>query len=170
MTEQQPTVQRDKPSRGPRAAFTALVVLALSMGIIKPWEGEVRTTYFDIVGVATVCFGQTGPAAAPGKTYSAAECEAMLGDEVLAYAKKLDRCILRDVEMSPMQQAVVLSWAYNVGTGAACGSTLVRQLNAGAPYQQWCRQLLRWDKAGGKTVKGLTNRRRHEYSLCIENP
>ena len=51
--------------------------------------------------------------------------------------------------------------------GAACGSTLVRQINAGEPPEVWCRQLLRWDKAGGRTVRGLTLRRQAEYRVCI---
>ena len=50
---------------------------------------------------------------------------------------------------------------------ALLGSTLVRQINAGEPPEVWCRQLLRWDKAGGRTVRGLTLRRQAEYRVCI---
>lgn len=160
MTDKQPT--------SGRAKFGAAAVLAAAIAIIAPWEGEERTTYLDIVGVATVCYGQTGPKAIPGKTYTSDECRAMLGEEAAAFARQLDRCVLSTAQMTPQQQAVLLSWAYNVGTGAACGSTLVRKLNAGAPAREWCPELLRWNRAGGKVVKGLDNRRRHEYRLCME--
>jgi lysozyme len=43
----------------------------------------------------------------------------------------------------------------------------VRQINAGEPPEVWCRQLLRWDKAGGRTVRGLTLRRQAEYRVCL---
>lgn len=155
-----------KPVSG-RAKFGAAAVIAAAIAIIAPWEGKRNETYLDIVGVATVCYGQTGPLAKPGARYSDAECEAMLGEEAAAFAARLDRCILSDAQMTPQQQAVLLSWAYNVGTGAACRSTLVRKLNAGRPPSEWCAELLRWNRAGGRVVKGLDNRRRHEYSLCM---
>lgn len=157
-----------KQSSSPRLGFGAAAVLAAAIAIIASWEGKRNETYLDIVGVATVCYGQTGAAARPGARYSDAECEAMLGEEAAAFARKLDRCVLSSVQMTPQQQAVLLSWAYNVGSSAACGSTLVRKLNAGAPPAQWCPELLRWNRAGGKVVKGLDNRRRHEYRLCME--
>ena len=156
-----------KPLSG-RAKFGAAAVLAAAIAVIAPWEGKRNETYLDIVGVATVCYGQTGEAAKPGARYSDAACEAMLGHEAAAFAARLDRCILSDARMTPQQQAVVLSWAYNVGTGAACRSTLVRKLNAGQPPEAWCPELLRWNRAGGQVVKGLDNRRRHEYRLCME--
>ena len=158
----------DKQPTSGRAKFGAAAVLAAAIAIIAPWEGKVNETYLDIVGVATVCYGQTGAAAKPGRRYTDAECEAMLGQEAAHFARQLDRCILSDVQTTPQQQAVLLSWAYNVGTGAACRSTLVRKLNAGQPPAVWCPELLRWNRAGGKVVKGLDNRRRHEYSLCME--
>jgi len=43
----------------------------------------------------------------------------------------------------------------------------VRQINAGAAPEVWCRQLLRWDYANGRKVRGLTRRRQAEYQMCI---
>lgn len=151
-----------------RAAFGGGAVIALAIAIIAPWEGLRTETYLDIVGVATVCYGQTGEAARPGARYTEAECRAMLGEEVARFAKRMEACISPQAQMTPLQQAVVLSWAYNVGTGAACQSTLVRKLNAGAPPADWCAELLRWNRAGGKVIRGLDNRRKHEYRLCME--
>ena len=81
------------------------------------------------------------------------------------YEAGLDRCLTAPVPGKT--KVAFLSWTYNVGVGAACGSTLVRLANAGA-LRGACDQLLRWNRAGGKIVRGLTNRREAERQLCLE--
>lgn len=69
----------------------------------------------------------------------------------------------------PLEQhewAALLSWSYNVGTTAACGSSLVRKINSGQPASAWCAELDRWVYAGGKRVQGLVNRRAAERRMC----
>lgn len=141
---------------------TVAAVLLAATALIAPWEGRRTDPYRDIVGVWTVCYGQTG---VEMRSYTPAECDAMLRESVARYADAVGKCIHRPLEVH--QWAAVTSWAYNVGTGAACGSTLVRQINAGEPPDVWCRQLLRWDKSDGRTVRGLTLRRQAEYRVCI---
>lgn len=165
-----PTVQPGTPPRKKRGPFAAVAAIIAALALIMPWEGLSLRTYVDIVGVATVCYGQTGKAAAPGAVYTEPQCRAMLGEEVAKFAAELERCVSPDAAISPTQQGVLLSWAYNIGSRAACRSTLVRKINAGAPYTEWCPELLRWDRAGGKRVRGLTNRRQAEFKLCMENP
>ena len=46
-------------------------------------------------------------------------------------------------------------------------STLLKKLNNGDRVGA-CNQLLRWDKAGGKKLRGLTLRRQSENKLCLE--
>jgi lysozyme len=69
--------------------------------------------------------------------------------------------------LTPSQWAAVLSWAYNVGVGAACNSTMVEMINQGASYQEWCPELKRWVYAGGEVYGGLVRRREAEYQLCM---
>jgi lysozyme len=59
-----------------------------------------------------------------------------------------------------------ISLEYNIGSGAFCGSTLVKKLNAG-DYDGACREILRWDKFKGRPLPGLTARRHREYEQCI---
>jgi lysozyme len=68
------------------------------------------------------------------------------------------------------EAAAVLSWGYNVGVSAACTSTLVAKINAGAPAKEWCVELKRWVYAGGKKLRGLERRREAEYTMCIGEP
>nr|WP_238346264.1 lysozyme [Luteimonas saliphila] len=130
--------------------------------MIAPWEGLRTDPYQDIVGVWTVCYGETN---VEMRRYTPAECEAMLGESVGRYVEGVAKCINRPLTVN--QWAAIGSWTYNVGAKAACNSTLVRQINAGQPASTWCRQLLRWNRAGGREVRGLTNRRKAEFEVCL---
>lgn len=57
--------------------------------------------------------------------------------------------------------------AYNIGTGNFCSSTLVKKLNA-QDYAGACKEILRWNRANGRVVKGLTLRREKEYRQCMK--
>ena len=59
-----------------------------------------------------------------------------------------------------------MCFAYNVGTGALQKSTLIKLLNAG-DTQGAADQFLRWNKAGGQVVAGLTRRREAERKLFL---
>lgn len=157
--------QRGAATRPALAAVAALSVAAALAAFIAPWEGRELVPYRDIVGVWTVCEGVTAEAVDPGRTYTDAECDALTTDAVARHLRGVAVCIHKP--LTEGQWVAVGSWTYNVGIGAACGSTLVRQINAGLPAETWCRQLLRWDYAGGKKVRGLTRRRQAEYRICI---
>jgi lysozyme len=148
-----------------KGAIASILVLALATPFVMKWEGKKNTTYLDVVGVPTVCYGQTGAMARIGATYSDAECKAALDAELWEYAQELDKCVLRDV--TPYQGAAILELGYNVGTPALCGSTMVRMINAGEPATRWCQQLHRWVRAQGRVYRGLVNRRADSYNMCI---
>lgn len=142
------------------------LVTASLIGFVKPWEGREYTPYRDLVGVWTTCDGITGRHVIPNKIYTDHECDALLSGELELHGRRLMSCIA--VPVPQHRYEALASWAYNVGTGAACGSTLVRRLNAGEDQIPVCKELLRWDRAGGRQVRGLTNRRQAEYLLCIQ--
>lgn len=140
----------------------ALAAVGGTVAVVAPWEGERLVPYRDIVGVWTVCYGETS---VPMRKYTRVECKEMLSDSVSQHLTGVARCISRPLE--DHEWVAIGSWAFNVGVSAACNSSLVRQINAGQPAQEWCQQLLRWDRAGGKKVRGLTLRRQSEYRICI---
>lgn len=139
-------------------------VLALAASVILPFEGRSLVAYLDPVGVPTLCAGIT-PGVKLGDTATPAECNAREAAAMGAVVKQLGVCIKRP--LSDSQWAALTSWAYNVGTGAACASTLVRLVNAGAAPASWCPQLRRWVYAGGQVYNGLVRRRAAEYALCM---
>ena len=55
---------------------------------------------------------------------------------------------------------------YNLGKSGFAGSSVVRHFNLGN-IQRAADSFLLWNKAGGKVVQGLVNRRNKERSLFL---
>ena len=135
----------------------ALVALALSEGYtgkaVQPLPGDKPT-----IGFGTTDGVRMGDTITPPKAL-----ERKLRD-VQAFEGAIKQCVR--VPLSQGEYDAYVSLAYNIGSKAFCGSTLVRELNAGN-YDAACKQILRWDKFKGKPVRGLTLRREREYQTCI---
>ncbi|MEO3478152.1 lysozyme [Phaeobacter sp. CAU 1743] len=140
------------------------VALASAVAFVGQWEGLRTTAYQDVVGVWTVCYGET-KGVQPGDRYTQAECDDMLALAIVSYEYALDQCLTADVPVG--MKIALVSWSYNVGTGAACRSTLVRKANAGDLVGA-CHELPRWNRGGGRVIRGLTNRRLSERTMCLE--
>lgn len=138
--------------------------IAIATLMVPNFEGVSYSPYFDVVGVPTVCFGHTGSDIVMKKTYTPAECKAMLDKDLQPYAKSVERSV--KVPMSEYQEAALISFSYNVGIGAFEKSTLLKDLNA-RRYQQACDGLRNWTYAGGKKWQGLVNRREVEREICL---
>ena len=149
------------------AAGGAAILLASAamVNTIRHDEGREYKPYQDIVGVWTVCDGITGPDVIHGKTYTDKECNALTIKNVEKHGSQLLDCIHVRVTQ-PMYEALS-GWAYNVGVDAACKSTAIRLINAGR-YADGCRDLMRWNRAGGQIVRGLTLRREREMDACLK--
>lgn len=139
-------------------------LLALAIATIGGFEGRHTTAYQDVVGVWTICDGITA-GVKQGETRTPQQCDAALREGIGRYEAELDACLTTPVP--GRTKVALLSWAWNVGTGAACKSTLVRLANAGQ-FENACRQLPRWNRAGGKVVAGLVKRRAAEMAMCLD--
>ena len=149
-----------------KAAAGIVLASASLVAFVTGWEGNEETTYRDIVGVPTVCSGITDPKIAiPGKTYTEAECAALNAKEIEAYGERAIQCVT--VPLSQGEYEAYASLTYNIGAGNFCRSTLVKKLNAG-DRPGACQEILRWNRAGGKVVRGLTNRRKAENAKCVD--
>ncbi len=135
--------------------------IAGSAAFIAPWEGLKTTPYSDLGGVATVCFGETN---VEMREYTEAECKAMLQESVAGYYNHVDVSVTYDVPLST--QIAFTSFAYNVGLGAFDSSTLLKKANRGDVLGA-CNELERWSYVGRMWIKGLNNRRKAEYALCV---
>lgn len=148
------------------AAGVTAAVIAMSTPFIAKWEGLETTAYRDLVGIPTVCYGETRGVKF-GDTYTEAECLAMLEKAVGEYYRDLQP-YMTNPDIPVGVQASMLELAYNAGTRAVGRSTMMKLANQGK-YVEACQELRKWVKAGGQTVKGLQNRRADsKVSLCMK--
>lgn len=143
--------------------MTGAGAVAIAGTMLTALEGVRYTPYYDVAGVLTVCYGHTGSDIIKNKTYSPAECKAMLDKDLQPFARSVERSV--KVPTNEYQKAALISFSYNVGVTAFERSSLLRQLNAGN-YQAACDGLRQWTYAGGKQWKGLMNRREVEREVC----
>ncbi|MEI2684598.1 lysozyme [Erwinia aphidicola] len=138
--------------------------IAIAAAVIPSLEGVEHKPYQDVVGVWTVCYGHTGADIIKSKTYTEAECQALLNKDLRAVANQIDPLIKRPIPDTT--RAALYSFTYNVGAGAFRQSTLLKKINAGDTVGA-CNELRRWTYAGGKQWKGLMNRREIERDVCL---
>ncbi|EHQ3798731.1 TPA: lysozyme RrrD, partial [Escherichia coli] len=92
-------------------------------------EGVSYIPYKDIVGVWTVCHGHTGKDIMLGKTYTKAECKALLNKDLATVARQINPYI--KVDIPETTRGALYSFVYNVGAGNFRTSTLLRKINQG---------------------------------------
>jgi lysozyme len=182
---------RPTPAKAPRKSLAAIVGVAaasiLFVAIPKEESGrkveatvstngavsvrhvggpQYLSAYLDAVGVPTACDGITR-GVRMGQTYTDAQCVALLERELVEHAEGVMRCTPALSEPGrDNQRAAAVLLAYNIGVRGWCGSTAARRFNAGQ-WRAGCDAFLRWNKAGGRVLRGLTLRRERERALCL---
>ncbi len=100
-----------------------------------------------------------------GMTCTEAQGDAMVRKELNVYEDAVERLVT--VELSSNEFSALVVLVYNIGVGAFQRSTLLKVINQGKRDQiptQW----LRWNKAGGKVIRGLERRRKAELVLFLQ--
>jgi lysozyme len=130
---------------------------------IQGHEGKINSVYIDPVGFATIGFGHLVKA---GETFNHTltdrEVYNLFDNDIKQFEKGINNLVT--VKLNQNQFDALVSFAFNLGLGALQSSTLLRVLNAG-DYKEASKQFLRWDKADGKKLPGLTRRRKEESEL-----
>ncbi|EID2652962.1 lysozyme [Escherichia coli] len=144
--------------------FQALNTSMDGLKLIADYEGCRLQPYQCSAGVWTDGIGNTS-GVVPGRTITERQAAQTLITNVQRTERALEKCVLQ-VMPQKVYDAVV-SFAFNVGTGNACSSTLVKLLN----QKRWveaCRQLPRWVYVKGVFNQGLDNRRAREMAWCLK--
>lgn len=142
--------------------------------LIKPFEGYHKAlpdgscqAYTDPIGIWTIGWGsiwqEDGSKVTPGLIWSRQYAEKMLRKEALHFQAGVLKSA-PNLAKEPVRQAGVISWAFNLGLGAFRASTFRKRLleeNWEGAYSE----CLRWNKADGKVLRGLTLRREAEGLL-----
>jgi lysozyme len=87
----------------------------------------------------------------------------MFKDIANRFGKRVDELVTSNINQN--QFNALVSFAYNVGTGNFASSTLLKKVNKNPNDLTIKAEFLRWNKAGGKVLNGLTNRRNEEADL-----
>ena len=129
--------------------------------LIKQFEGCRLKAYQDSVGVWTIGYGHT-EGVEEGMEISQHQADIMLGSDLVKYANYINEYVT--VSLNQNQFDALTSWVYNLGPGNLKSSTMLKVLNEGS-YDDVPFQIKRWNKAGGKVLKGLVRRREAEAEL-----
>ena len=135
------------------------------LDLIKFFEGLELEAYKCPAGVWTIGYGHT-KGVQDGDKISAIKANEMLANELAEYENYVNSYVT--VELNQDQFDAMVSWVYNLGGGNLKASTLLQVLNA-ADYDGVPAQMLRWNKAGGRVLEGLTKRRQAEADLFSGN-
>ena len=150
-----------------------LVVIVLGLGwfqmrtseagidLIKSFEGCRTVAYQDVVGVWTIGYGHTIDVK-EGMRITQHQCDVMLEVDIETYENYVNEQV--DVSLTQNQFDALVSWVYNLGPTNLRNSTMLKVLNAGK-YDEVPYQMKRWNRAGGKVLKGLVVRRKAEAEL-----
>ncbi|UTA22354.1 lysozyme [Enterobacter hormaechei] len=138
------------------------------IALIKQFEGCRLTAYQDSVGVWTIGYGWTQPVDGKpiraGMTIKQETAERLLKTGLVSYESDVSRLV--KVGLNQGKFDALVSFTYNLGARSLSTSTLLRKLNAG-DYAGAADEFLRWNKAGGKVLNGLTRRREAERDLFL---
>lgn len=154
-----------------KAAWLVAAIVA-----IGAFEGYSATAYPDIIGIPTICYGET-KGVKLGDYSTREQCDAKLSKRLVEFNEGINKCI--KVPLTDNQRVAFVSLAYNVGVPAFCSSSIPRRINAGDSVGA-CRVLLDFNgvciqrNLSGKciqkrVVQGLVNRRMKENQLCLQS-
>lgn len=135
--------------------------------LVKKYEGFRSKPYKCPAGIPTIGYGSTFYLNGEKVSMYDSEISETFASELLEnvlnyFAKKVDNII--KVSLNQNQFDALVSFTYNIGIGAFTKSTLITKLNI-ADFQGASKEFVRWNKANGKVLKGLTNRRIDEQKL-----
>lgn len=147
-----------------RQSIAALSLSAAALIGLAVSEGYTDKAVIPVPGdKPTIGFGTTANVKLGDTTTPIRALQRVLVD-VQTYEGAVKQCV--KVPLYQNEYDAYLQLAYNIGTNAFCGSTLVKKANAG-DYLGACKEILRWDRFQGQPLAGLTKRRQAEYKQCM---
>lgn len=157
---------------------TNMVMSDKGVKLLKQWEGYKLRPYKDAAGLLTIGVGHL---LTPTELKSEhiiingihidwthgitdSECEALLKQDLVRYEDAVNReCT---TQLNQDQFDAMVSFCFNIGIMGFKQSSAKTRINQGNLQDVPARMRL-WNKAGGKVLKGLINRRENEIKLWL---
>ena len=132
-------------------------------------EGIVLKPYKDSVGIPTIGIGSTyyedgTKVRMSDKAITNERAIQLAKNVVKSFEEQVNKSILLPMTQNQFDAMVLL--CYNIGKSGFAKSSVVRNFNLGN-IQRAADSFLLWNKAGGRVVQGLVNRRNKERSLFL---
>lgn len=129
---------------------------------IKHWEGCKLKPYRDSANYWTVGVGHLLRDGEPVEEITMEQADAYLRGDLAEAEYCVNQYVGVDLEQNEFDALV--SFVFNLGCKNFRRSTLLHLLNRG-DYGLAAREFERWNRAGGKVIRGLTRRRKAEREL-----
>lgn len=139
-----------------------MTAIQIATELVQKWEGCSLRSYPDpATGAApwTIGYGATGPGITQGTVWTQDQADRDLQTRLEAIQERIEN--ESSYAMNDKQLGACISLAYNIGINAFLGSTLFAEWNANNP-EAASAQFMVWNKAAGKVMQGLVNRRADE--------
>lgn len=141
------------------------------LDLIKQFEGLKLNAYQCSAGVWTIGYGSTffpnGQKVKKGdKLHNEAEALEMVETTLQSFEAVVEKAV--KIQLTQNEFDALVCFTYNVGAGNLNSSTLLKLLNKNTNRLTVSKEFLKWDKAGGKALAGLTRRRQAESELFLK--
>ena len=134
--------------------------------LIKWFEGLSLKAYKCPANVWTIGYGHTGFDVSEGMLISTERAEELLKQDLEKFENIVNRGL--KVEVTENQFSALVSLCYNIGGGAFLKSTALRKVNL-LDFDGAVEGIKMWNKAGGRILAGLVNRRNAECILFVRD-
>ena len=135
-----------------------MIISTAGVDLLTHFEGLRLEAYQDSVGVWTIGYGHT-KGVTPSMKITESQANNLLRTELIEYQNYINSMV--NVSLDQCQFDALVCWVYNLGPTNLSNSTLLTLLNQGVKLQI-PKQIRRWNKAGGRVLKGLVRRREAE--------
>ncbi|WP_151830020.1 lysozyme [Acinetobacter junii] len=148
---------------------SGMKISQVGIELISSFEDLKLNAYDDGVGVWTIGIGTTtypnGVKVKKGDKCTLEQAKEYFAHDLKRFESSVNNLV--KVPLTQNQFDALVSLVYNIGQTAFSNSTLLKKLNA-KDYQAAADQFLRWNKGGGKVMKGLVRRREAERVLFLK--
>ena len=132
--------------------------------LIKKFEGFSAKPYLCPAGIPTIGYGETYGVTMDMPPITEDQAREMLMERLLEFEGAVTGFV--QTPLTQNQFDALVCFVYNIGAGAFVKSTMLRKLNA-KDYKGAANEFLRWNKANGVELLGLTARRKAERDLFL---
>ena len=139
-----------------------MIFSSKGLKLLMEWEGCKLNVYPDAGGKATIGVGHLIQPHEKFNTITTSQALDLLDQDIRPFERVVNTSITQPLTQDQFDALVI--FAFNIGVGGFKSSTVLKEILKGE-LEDVPNAMRMWNKAGGKVVKGLINRREKEIQL-----